>query len=295
MNRFCVIYHFLCFSDWNLNTNPVRILGDRDEPHSTAIIVGRKTVVACAHSLGVVLDESARRSKSNPRFKYVEDYWIQPKISRTTRGLFTDDERIPIALKKFNVDNDWALFTRSDGLLFDPSEVASIDMRPIQDPGRVFLLEKAAILHSPVSLLSGLRKAGEYSVGCQISSVSIQNQSTHHVKYEGRDLCRGSSGGGVYVYPSQFVLGIHLEAINEAEFSTEVEPDKLIALTDMRVNSEEKPYEDFDADVEVPATKKLKSASESLASVAGGNNGLGSALVFCKIAKLIHYLEMLEA
>jgi hypothetical protein len=41
-------------SDWSINASPHRVLGDdQDGPHSSAIIVGRRTVVACAHSLGL--------------------------------------------------------------------------------------------------------------------------------------------------------------------------------------------------------------------------------------------------
>ena len=79
----------------------------------------------------------------------------------------------------------------------------------------------AIVLHCPVSLKSGITKAEEFSVGFQTASVHIQTQSSHHVKYEGRDLCRGSSGGAVYVYPSTFVLGLHLEAITEADYDAE--------------------------------------------------------------------------
>ena len=92
-------------------------------------------------------------------------------------------------------------------------------------------------MHCPVSLKSSITKADEFTVGCQIAFVHLQAQSTHHVKYEGRDLCRGSSGGGVYVYNSTSVLGMHIEAINEADYEGE-DIKKVIADTDKRVRSE---------------------------------------------------------
>jgi hypothetical protein len=143
--------------------------------------------------------------------------------------------------------------------------------------------------------MSGITKAGEFSVGCQRAAVRIQTDSSHHVKYEGRDLCRGSSGGGVYVKPSTSVLGIHLEAITEVEFSADDnDTKKCIADTRKRVTSEDDPYKCFDDDAVIPERKKLKVDSESVASLAAGNNGLGSALILCKFPRLMHYLEEFE-
>jgi hypothetical protein len=45
-----------------------------------------------------------------------------------------------------------------------------------------------------------------------------------------------------------------------------------------------------------PPTKKLKVEvdSETIASVGGGNNGIGSALIICKFSRLLHYIDELE-
>jgi len=279
--------------DWNVNASPIRVLGDNiSGPHSTAIIVGSKTIVACAHSLDLLIDDSHRNTKSNTHYKYLEDYWIQPQFTRNIRGEVTDDNRIPIKLFKFNVDSDWALFVRADDALFEASEIATIDTSPLDHPHRILPFEKTAVLHCPVSLKSGITRAEEFTVGCQTAFVHLQAQSTHHVKYEGRDLCRGSSGGGVYVFPSTSVLGIHLEAINEADYDAE-DAAKTIAHSDKRVGSEDEPYKRFDSSD--PPKKKLKNDSETIASVAGGNNGLGSALIICKFSRLMHYIRALEA
>lgn len=238
-------------------------------------------------------DESQRISKSKPPLKYLENYWIQPKFTKNARGECTTDDRIPLELYNFHVENDWALFTRSDGLLFQESEIATIDMTPVTEPNKV--LSDAMVLHCPVSLKSGITKCGEFTIGCQRSVVQIQTESTHHVKYQGRDLCRGSSGGGVYVKPSTAVLGLHLEAITETDFDIDVtDTTKCIAGTKKRVTSEDDPYPSFDSDV-IPKKKKLKVDSESVASLAGGINGLGSALILCKFPRLIHYFEEIES
>jgi hypothetical protein len=279
--------------DWNINASPVRVLGDDvSGPHSTAIIVGSRTVVACAHSLDLLLDDSYRNTKTNTHYKYLEDYWIQPQFTRNIRGEVTDDNRIQIKLFKFNTDNDWALFVRVDDALFEESEIATIDTSPLDHPHRVLAFKDTAVLHCPVALKLSITRAEEFTVGCQIAFVHIQAQSTHHVKYEGRDLCRGSSGGGVYVFPSTSVLGIHSEAINEVDYSAE-DAAKTTTPSDKRNCSEEEPYKKFDSSE--PPKKKPNNDSETIASVAGGNNGLGSALIICKFSRLMHYIRELEA
>ena len=70
----------------------------------------------------------------------------------------------------------------------------------------------------------------------------IQNESTHHVKYQASNLCRGSSGGGVYVKPSTSVLGLHTEAITDADFDTDDNDNKThITETYKRVSSKDYP------------------------------------------------------
>lgn len=70
------------------------------------------------------------------------------------------DDRVPLELYKFHVDNDWALLTRSDGLLFQESQIAIIDKTPVTEPDKV--LSDAVVLHCcPVSTLkTGITKCG---------------------------------------------------------------------------------------------------------------------------------------
>jgi hypothetical protein len=183
-------------------------------------------------------------NKSNPPLKYLENYWIQPEFTKNARGECTTGARIPLELYKFHVDNDWALFTRSDGLLFQESEIATVDMTPRTNPDRVLVHEETINLHCPVSFMSGITKVGEFIMGCNLAGGHIQMESTHHVQYEGRDLFRGSSGGGVYVKPSTAVLDLHsLEAINETDFDTDdTDTTKCIVGTKKKVITEDDPY-----------------------------------------------------
>ena len=204
------------------------------------------------------------------------------------------DDRIPLELYKFHVDNDWALLTRSDGLLFQESEIAIIDKTPVTEPDKV--LSDAVVLHCPVSTLkTGITKCGGFTIECQRSAVNILKESIHHVKYQGSAFCRGSSGGGVYVKPSTAVLGIHLEAVKETDFDIDdIDTTKCIAETKKRVTSEDDPYPICYSGVIMPEKKKMKVDSGSVASRAGGINGLGSALILCKNPRLMHYFQEIE-
>ncbi len=273
----------------------MRILGDDiTGPHSTAIIVGRRAVLACAHSVDLVIDETMLSTRKTTHFKYLEDYWIQSRFTKNKRGECTDEDRVRIKLYKFHVGNDWALFERADEGSFLESDVVAIDTSLLTNPNIQLTHKNARVLHCPVSLMSSIKKVNEFSIGCQISAVSVQGQSSHHIKYEGRDLCKGSSGGAVFVYPSGALLGMHTEAINEAEFDAEDEADKAIAYNDKRVSSEDNAYEAFDSTPE-PIRKKVKSDSETIASIAGGINGLGSALIVCNFTRLMHYIQELNS
>jgi hypothetical protein len=266
---------------------------DNDGPHSTAIIVGRRAVLACAHSLNLIVDDTRKSTKKTTHFKYIEDYWVQKQFTKNKKGECTvEEDRVMIKLFKFHEGNDWALFTRVDAGCFLESDVAVIDDSLLHNPMMSLLHQNAQVLHCPVSLMSSIGKVGEFAVGCQLSAVHIQGQSSHHVKYEGRDLCRGSSGGAIYIYPSTAVIGMHTEAINEADFEVEG-ATKSITANDKRVSSEDDPYESFDGTPE-PMPKKMKSDSETVASFAGGINGLGSALIICKFSRLMYYINYLK-
>ena len=93
-------------------------------------------------------------SQNKPPYEYLEKYWFQPQVTKTTRGDCTSDNRIPFELYKFHVGNDWALFTRTDHSLFEESEIATIDKTLLSNPDRVLVHKETIILHCLLSLLS---------------------------------------------------------------------------------------------------------------------------------------------
>jgi hypothetical protein len=74
--------------------------------------------------LDLIIVETKR---STNHYKYLEDYWIQSRVTKNKRGECTDEGRVRIKLYKFHEDNDWALFERADEGSFLQSEVAVID------------------------------------------------------------------------------------------------------------------------------------------------------------------------
>jgi hypothetical protein len=242
-------------------------------------------------------DEAKSNTKQNIHWKYLEDYWIQARITKNRRGeCAVDEDRVRIKLYKFHEDNDWALFERADEGSFLLSEVAVIDTSLFSDPNIQLTHKNAQVLHCPVSLMTSIKKVNEVRMGYQISADSILGQSSHHMKYEGRYLCKGSSGGAVFVYPSGAFLGMHSEAINETEFDGEDGVEKFIALSGKRVSSKDNAYEVFERAPEAKRRKvQSQSDSETTASIPGAINGLASALIIvCKFPRLMHYIHELN-
>jgi len=94
----------------------VYVFGDDvDGPTSTAIVVGPKAVLGCAHSLGTIYISTDNSDLENEKFihKYNENYWIQRKVRKNAQIWILED-RIPIKLFNYNIENDWAIFVRSD-------------------------------------------------------------------------------------------------------------------------------------------------------------------------------------
>lgn len=289
----CIIYFLLSAAiDQNnilaVNKEHIFILGDdqTDEygvengPHSTAFAIGKKLVIGCAHSLTLVLTGNSTRKKKE--YQYNEDYWIQNVISKHVNGSVSSDDRIPLKLYKFHVKNDWALFLRHDELEFGYfPQIETLTATVTHAP--------ANLLHCPVSLLHQMQYSQEFSLSCNISAVTIQNQSTHHLKYSGESPCRGSSGGALHLGNSNKVVGMHLEAVREVDYE-EVDNPKTILDSNKRTSSEDFPYIPFSSSA--PPSKKQKNCdSETVASLAGGNNGLGSSLIISMFSRLMHYIK----
>ena len=268
-------------------------VGDR-APHSTAISIGPRLVLGCAHSLLLVSDLEAIPLGSKNAFiykKYNEDYYVQPGISRAD-GKFTDAGRVLITLFKFSIENDWALFVRKDNLTFEYYADVDNSMED-QDPSTVMTSLThlpARILHCPVSLLSNMEYELEFNISCNISAVLIQTQSSHHVKYKGCNLCRGSSGGAVHLNGNKKVIAMHCEAVNEVDFEATDNCKDVVSYIKKKSSSEDNPYTKR-IDRNFPTKKSKGCQSETVASLCGGNNGLGSALIICKFKKLMEYIK----
>lgn len=279
-----------------ISTDHIFVLGDDSSgnsiPHSTAIAIGKRTVLTCAHSLVLTADPSKRSTRKLSYFCYVEEYWIQSSVSIDSHGNVNHDGRIPLKLYKFNVDNDWALLERADGQEF--TSFISIDTSPsgislntIPNVRRPFVL-----LHCPVSLLSNFtEQVGAYSVHCNFKEgFRIQGGSSHHIYYEGSNLVRGSSGGAIQWTDTNELFAMHFEVINEAEFDVD-EVEKNIAVTAKQVTSEDDPYQK----VANPPKKQKSCDSETLRSISGGNQGQGSAIIISRFKRLMHHYNELES
>jgi hypothetical protein len=284
-----------------ISTDHIYVLGDdskgSSEPHSTAIAVGKKCVLACAHSLALIADASKRSTKSRQFLMYEDQYWIQPTISITQDGNCSDFGRIPIRLYKFHPDNDWALFVRDDGLEF--SYFATIDTSPSMIPPNSLpnVRKPAVVLHCPVSLLNNFTDhVGEYMVNCNSKEdFRIQTVSSHHIYYDGGNLVRGSSGGGVHWIDSNLLFAMHTEVVNEAMFDEE-EHKRDIAISPKQVTSEDYPYPEVALSASNQATKRQKTCeSETIRSLSGGNQGQGRAIIVSRFKRLMHYIAVIES
>ena len=255
-------------SVWPVPFGSVRVLGDDIYgPHSTAIIVGRRTVIGCAHSLSLVEDESKHKTRSSTEEgatwnKYVEDYWIQRQNEDNET---THEGSIHLILYKFNMKNDWAVFERADGGAFDSTEIATI-----ADTFSFVPFQPAVVSHCTVSQMDSTTKPEEYSIACSYSAVHMQASSSHHLKYEGRGLVRGSSGGGVFLRPNVLV-GMHIESISDDEFHNA----------------------DFTEGLLITPNSKLTD-SDTMTSLSARTNGQGSALIIYRFADLMKYILSCE-
>lgn len=252
-------------------------------------------LIGCAHSLERIQDPNKRSSRSVKYTKYLESYWVQGSGTMNTKKQFTVEDRVPVKLLKFHVKNDWALFWRDDGNEFLDADIAVID-RDVNNQDLVEL-QKGCLIHCPVSLLKQMTRAGEFNISPHLTKISVQDQSTHHVRYSTTDTTGGSSGGAMFVYPSGFLKCIHTEFIGE---DTTVEPEsktqtETITPTDKRTDSEEVPYSEFDEDIDADAKKfKLETFSESNFSGRERrptNHGMASGFIVASHYRLMYYID----
>lgn len=274
---------------WDPAMSAVRILGDGNEPHSTAIIVGPRCVISCAHSLRLLDDPNSKtRSTSTVNKLIGDDYWIASSVARNATGEYHPEKVVLLKLYKFNQWNDWAIFLRCDGQTFSSQEIATIDTNVNSELN--YVDTRAQIIQCPVAFRGPSSSRPGDSIHAWRTKITIQSQSDNHFRYEASNLPRGSSGGAVFVYPSLKVIAMHQEAFYEVECNDD-EPD-IIMKSDKRVESEENTEEMFE-----PEAKKLKKAndSETVKSLSGGNCGQGSAIILRNCSRLIHYVNKLNS
>lgn len=197
--------------------------------------------------------------------------------------------------------NDWAIFQRVSGeFSYFPAIDVSLRLAPTQFvsssssttmvsiPVSV-LHHEALVLHCPVILYKHMKKVEEFRKSCNIQRCIVQTQSKNHIHYNRGDLCGGSSGGAVHMQGFADLVGLHTSSITEVDYEIEDE-NTIIAASPMRVSSEDTPYVDVN-DTLQQNNKKQKCDSETVASLTSGNQGLGSALIICQYARLMHYIN----
>ncbi|RYE55214.1 MAG: hypothetical protein EOP48_10685 [Sphingobacteriales bacterium] len=254
------------------------------EPNSTAVAVGPRLILTCAHCL-----TSINAGRTRGSLIYNENYWVQPSVKLERSGSWSSAGRISVVLFKYHVENDWALLVREDGGYFE--DFADIDMAPSH--GNTPRFDTVDVFHCPVRLLLGnfQTHAGEYVLGCNRSvNNAVQSHTSHHLYYESRGLTRGSSGGAVYLSGSIHLFAMHCERIGEVDY--EEEPSENIQdPKGKRVSSEEYPYDKVVGPL--PPAKKAKKACDSesvVKSLASGNEGQGRALIISQYPRLIYYI-----
>jgi hypothetical protein len=255
-------------------------------PHSSAIALGPKAVLCCAHSLALIPDPSKRTTKATQYLQFGDAYWLQSSITIDASGQLTKQGRIGVELYKFSLENDWAVLLRVDGGVFSPSEYAEVKDLPKPMPITPLIHQPALLLHFPVTLINSLVKANKYSMYLNVNGVFVQTGSSHHVHYNGNNTTKESSGGALHMTGDAKVIGMHLFTLNEVDFE-EQDSHRVIALSPKRSDSGQDP------DPAQPAKKKAKKqcdSSETIGILCGGHRGQGSALIISQFSKLLKYL-----
>lgn len=188
-------------------------------------------------------------------------------------------------LFKFSFEHDWAVLRRADGGVFRPGEYADVDMMARPLPITPLIHQPALLLHCPVALINSIGKANEYAVHLSVNGVTIQSGSPHHVHYDGNNTTNGSSGGALHMTGNPRVIGMHLSALNGVDYEAQ-DAQQTIAPSAKRSESEQDQYPALPAQ----KTPKTQCDSETVASLSGGSQGQGTALIISQFTKLPKYL-----
>ena len=306
-------------------------LGEINGAHSTCCAIGPDLLLGCAHSLSprwvrveVAPVEDCNKAKTKkkngkkrggePEVEEVvwqkilnNKYWIKKTIvhSRTSvnQSGTTITDTVPIRLVAYHANNDWALFIRTDGNLFE--SWAEIDLRLGEYPSEPASIkyQDICVYHCPVVLLNQAIENGcEYTLECQIHKDMIQSQTEHHLRYAGSGTSRGSSGGALHMSGCPRMLGWHCDAITENSFTNVFSlPEVCMEEDDFHRRSETAVFPVCAAPVpsqgdRAPPRKKpnlgdVERLSEAAASAAGGNNSQGTSSIISRHPRLMHYIR----
>lgn len=286
-----------------VNLSPVRIFGDGNRPSSTALIIGRRAVLTCEHSLKVSKQLNEEATAVNE--SYEMDYWIQEKTKLGPRGGYSPDGRINVRLYKCNQENDWALLYRVSGFFTD-EEIVSIDTSAIGMTEDEFFntirAMNGSVVHCPVRHIQNTTFANEFTLVAFKSDITVQSASFRHIHFSGHEMTNGSSGGGV-------IVNDKLVAMNQDRIDDFVEEEEVIPMefccedgiplpvhkveSSVRTLSEDKAHGKSIKAI-APPTKKLKSDSETVASRPASSAALNCAIILCRCKKLMEYFQKIE-
>lgn len=103
-------------------------------------------------------------------------------------------------------------------------------------------------------------------------------------------------GGGIFLASSNSLLDMHVEALSETEYEgTEASVVMEITYTDNKYASAyADPYPKIEDEEYAIPLKKARCDIDTVASLAGGDNGRGSALIICKFPGLMLHFNLLE-
>jgi hypothetical protein len=248
------------------------------------------------------------RDKKAVNESYAEEYWIQVKTKRGRRDGYTREGRINVKLFKCCEYNDWALLRRVSGV-FNDDEIVELDRTALDLTEAAYLdiihNAEGAVVHCPVSHIQNTTYANEFTLIACKSCVTVFSASFRHIHFSGNDMVKGSSGGAVIVNGK--LVGMNQDRIhNDIDEEAEYIPDEFCdeagnplpvqkVTSTVRTTSEEKSLGGIIINGAAPASKKLKSDSETVASRSNfSGSSLNSAIIICRCSKLMTYYQLLE-
>lgn len=236
--------------DGVIDTDHIFILGDdciskegvKNGPHSTAIAIGPRLVLACAHSLAIDYSKGIG-GDSNGKLKapICKNYWLISGLEHNNNcRTYEHLPKIAVTLVKYSSGNDWALFTRCDKVEF--SKYVNIDMRFSKSNAskQTYRYSDLRVYHFPVGLYrSAVQSNTVCSLKvCRISEGKLQEATEHHIHYTSIGITPGSSGGAVHFKDCHSVVAWHC-AYDSSALVSQTEDDTSVDDTCDNLRSSE--------------------------------------------------------